>query len=420
MKFQQVSLRFITQIGAITPVVFRGVATFLLNKLVASYFGAQGLSLFGTGANIMSVLNVSAAGGTYNGIVQLFSSNSNTKEDYSAISVLTCFGALFSLLIISSLFLFTNISKEVTISLFSVFCLLLAYIGYSIASVLNAKFSAQKQILHFGIYGMTSGIFYIVFILIAIIGFKYNNPIAILSAFPISLLVCAIPFIYKTLENFKKNQINHQIVLEKIKFLFKFSLMALSSAFLTPIAQIIIRNSIERNAGLTTAGEWQALLRFSDILNILIGSYITVKIYPKTFGWLLVRANATIGLDSSLKILQVALVFPIINIFFGAQISHFLYSNSLNLDTITLFSYLLGDSFKIASIVLGYMIVSTGSPQTYLVFDLTNNFLLVASSIGGYFFGGLQMLSIFYLGYSVFWFLFLRGYIIRKLSHMGA
>ena len=156
---------------------------------------------------------------------------------------------------------------------------------------------------------------------------------------------------------------------ELVLKLFGFSLMAIFAACIAPLSQIIIRNKLIFDFGLTQAGEWQTIMRFSDFYLSFLTGILSIYLMPKISSLIETR-------DIKAELLKTAkIVFPIIIFLtFAIWVSRDLIIKILLTDKFAgirdLFTFqLLGDVFKIGGWGLSMVLWAKAQTKVYLVVD---------------------------------------------------
>lgn len=163
--------------------------------------------------------------------------------------------------------------------------------------------------------------------------------------------------------------------------LFSFSLMALFAGGVAPLAQIVIRNKLISDFGLTRAGEWQTVMRISDFYLSFLTGVLSIYLLPKL---------SSIKEDRLIKkeLFKTAkLVFPtVILLTFAIWLCRDLIIQILLTEKFAgirnLFTFqLLGDIFKIGGWGLAMVLWAKAKTKLYLVVDGISLLLYLGISI---------------------------------------
>ncbi|MEO7562944.1 MAG: O-antigen translocase [Ferruginibacter sp.] len=158
---------------------------------------------------------------------------------------------------------------------------------------------------------------------------------------------------------------NRELVLK----LFNFSLMSIFAACIAPLSQIIIRNKLINDYGLTRAGEWQTVMRISDFYLSFLTGVLSIYLLPK-----LSSLSQTKQIKAEL-LRTAKLVFPIVIILTLTiwlcrdLIIHILLTDKFR-GIKELFNFqLMGDVFKIGGWGLSMVLWAKAQTKLYLIVD---------------------------------------------------
>jgi PST family polysaccharide transporter len=153
--------------------------------------------------------------------------------------------------------------------------------------------------------------------------------------------------------------------------------MAVASAVTVPSGQLIVRKYISQFSGIESAGLWEGINRISGMYLMVITTSLGVYFLPK-----LARLKTNFELKTELisvyKLLLPLLAFLTVVIFlFRHLIIRLLFSTDFApMENLFLYQ-LIGDFFKIAGWVLGYLLLAKTLTKTYIFLEFFNFFLLV-------------------------------------------
>jgi O-antigen/teichoic acid export membrane protein len=163
--------------------------------------------------------------------------------------------------------------------------------------------------------------------------------------------------------------------------LWSYAKMAIATAIVLPLSQWIVRNFIIENVGTHNAGLWESMNRISNIYLMVITTSLSVYYLPKLASLKNDREirNEIMGVY---KLLIPALVlFSLLLILCRYYIITILFSNEFQ-GMQNLFAFqLLGDLLKMATWVLGYVLVAKAMTKTYIIVEIISCTLFVLFSI---------------------------------------
>lgn len=390
--------RIIGAFYSIFPNLCRAAQQVFIQKIISVSFGPVGFLVFGAVSNLLSITNSLALGGVYNGLVaRLTTRNARlNSSELKAIVILSLIGLIVSLCILMIVIYviridwIKNIGEISTIYLAVI--MTVTYIGYTLSSYVNASIVAQKKFRTLAIIGfIASGLS--IFFIFLLMYFSGNSKEIILWAPAMYAIGAGII----SLVLMKSNRTKFILLFSKKKLsstlrsYLPYSGMAACSAFLTPLSAIYILSVFYRSSGGEAAGIFLALTKLSDIVTIFIGPVIATQIYPNLIG--------CVGDTNKLrKMYKHIFVIFLISFFlfqilaFGSSIAmHSLFTEKFVINWQISHIFFFGEAFRILSVTLGYLVISSGSFYSYLFFDIITKGLLclvatVFVPIGGIFF----------------------------------
>ncbi|MEO6539855.1 MAG: hypothetical protein ABIN74_02645, partial [Ferruginibacter sp.] len=155
-----------------------------------------------------------------------------------------------------------------------------------------------------------------------------------------------------------------------LRLLFAFTLMGIVSGFTSPTMQLIVRDRIINKLSLIDAGCWQAVTRISDYYLTFITSVLSVYYIPR-----LSEINTKAELRKEI-IKGYKIVLPVVGALAfliwlcKVWVVHILFTADF-LPMLPLFKYqLLGDFFKIGSLLLALIMVAKALTKTYIITEI--------------------------------------------------
>ncbi len=367
---------------------FTGISTlikiiggFVINKLIAVYVGPAGLAVIGQFQNFVSIIMTFANGavntGTTKSIAEYYDNHEKRTNILSTsfLISLSC-SLLFSALLIFfrnkiALCFLKNIQYSSIIFIFG-FTLAFFALNTFFLSVLNGF----REIKKLTVINITSSLVGLVFTIILVIFYKlYGALLSIVTSQSIMFFVTV--FAVSRCDWFKFDYFLRGIKKESFIKLSKFSLMALTTALTAPLSQISVRNYVSSHLSLDAAGFWQGTVKISDVYLLLITTSLSVYYLPR-----LSEIKSDIEMRKELfygfKIILPAVAVMALGIFvFRDFIIKILFSDKF-LVMSDLFGYqLIGDFFKIASWLLGYIMIARAMTKYFIATEIVFNFSYV-------------------------------------------
>ncbi|MGC4078230.1 MAG: O-antigen translocase [Rubrivivax sp.] len=177
-----------------------------------------------------------------------------------------------------------------------------------------------------------------------------------------------------------------------------FALMAVVSAIVVPVSQMVIRDRLGVMLGLHTTGLWQAMWRISDLHLMLITSTLTVYFLPRFSE--LPAGPALRG--EVLKAYRFVIPLVLATSTTLYLLKHILVRGLLTADFLPLTEalgwQLVGDTMKICSWVAGYTLISHARITLFMASEIVFSAILVGLTIIGAHFDGLRGTALGYTG----------------------
>jgi polysaccharide transporter, PST family len=357
---------------------------FVINKFMAIYVGPSGIAIVGQLQSFMTMITTLSNGAISQGVVKYtaeYTSIEKKKKIFSsslAISLISSFFVSLILIVFSqywSELILKNIKYSSIFIVFGVTVVLFA-LNAILISILNGQKEIKKYII-VNIAGSIFSLFLTSFLIVelGLIGALYALVINQSIVFFVTLV-----FVIKS-KWFKLRYFTCGIDKDSFFKLGKFSLMTVVTILTVPVSHLIIRNYIGENLGWDEAGYWQSIWYISIIYLMIITSSLNVYYLPKL---------SEIQDKSKLKqeILNgYKVIMPIVTILaFGIFIFRDLVVKVAFTDQfmpmLELFKWqLIGDVIKIASWLLGMLMLAKAMTKAFIVTEVVFSITFVVLSI---------------------------------------
>jgi PST family polysaccharide transporter len=395
------------------------IAGFIIVKVISIYIGPSGLAFFGQIQNFIGMISSIASAGINSGVVKYtaeYQNNENIKQKIWSSALKISFVLLFPIAI-AIIFLsdFLSIKLFKTPEYSSVFILFaFALIFFVFNSLLVSILNGQGEIGKLTILNIIGSLIGLIVTLILVM--KYRLYGALISGIVSQsiLFIVILMFIVKS-EWLKLSMFFEKIDKEYRNKLLNYSVMTLVSTTMVSLSQIYIRNFIGANIGWNAAGYWQGILRISDMYLVVITNTLGIYYLPK-FSSIQSKALLKAEIVYGYKIiLPVVIVMAFgIYIFKDFIIKLFFTEDFLPMRELFIFQ-LIGDILKIASLLLGYIMIAKAMIKLFIFSEI----FFGCSFVGlGVFFikmygliGITMAYLVNYLLYSLFLYFNLKGYL---------
>lgn len=354
-------------------------------KVVAFIVGPSGIALLGQLTNFTTIIQSIAGGGVTTGVTRYISEHAQDDKKVS-----TYIGtALFLTLILSvftgsvlyffagyiSLQLMHTIAFKLVFQIFG-----LSIFLYALNSLLMAILNGYKNFKHFVQINMIGSLISLLFsVILAVFWGLLGAMISVVTYQSIVFLIALymlrkagwgrlkdISFVYSGLV---------------ATHLFRYSFMALTSAIVVPLSQLIVRGYIVESISATDAGMWEGMNRISGMYLQVVISSLGVYYLPR-----LAELKTDLEFNQEVKqVFQVMFPFLAVAAFFLFVFRYWIISilfTSAFQPMESLFGYqLIGDLLKMSGWMLGYIMVAKAMVRTYIVTELVNYTSFVIMSI---------------------------------------
>jgi O-antigen/teichoic acid export membrane protein len=261
---------------------------------------------------------------------------------------------------------------------------------YAYNTLLIAVINGFKEYKKYVIANVMGSIVGLVFTIILSYRFGVYGALIALVTYQSVVFVLTLPLVRKS-KWFKVGSFTKKFSKLAVKRLSHYSLMAIVTAAVMPVAQLVIRNYIIAHskvagagANLNQAGLWESINRVSNMYLMVFATSLGVYYLPR------LTELRTQG-ELRKEVLSVGkLVIPFLIIFslalyFGRTIIiHVLFTEQFNgMDNLFAFQ-LLGDTIKLSSWILAYVMTAKSMTKTFIMMEFVSSICQVLFTI--YFF----------------------------------
>jgi len=376
----------ITSLNAIA-VLIQIVGGFVTSKLIAIYLGEKGMALLGYLRNFLTTSQAAGNLGYSNGIIKYVASY---KEDHSLLSKILLSSVIFSFIssIVISIVLFVGAQywNSIVFGENASYVFIFKYLAFVIPfitlngiliAIINGQ-SAYKKVVWINIITNAMGVGITAFLIIAK---GIEGALIAMVITPAIALFITLILIGKEAKILKI--LASKLSFEALKKMSSYTVMAVFSMMVLPLVYIAIRNQIVTSSGIEGAGYWDAMTRISDYYIKFVATVMTLYILPQL-------AKATTDKTFRKEIFEFyKTILPLFGIgliilfLFRKFIIQILFTEDF-IPVSSLFKWqLLGDFFKVASIVIGYQIIAKNNLKLFLITEIIS--LVVIYSSGIYF-----------------------------------
>ncbi|MEO6631148.1 MAG: O-antigen translocase [Mucilaginibacter sp.] len=357
---------------------------FVAGKMFALITGPSGVALIGQFTNFITIVLTFANGAINTGVVKYTAeyeyNQPKLKQLFStSLKISICCSGAFGLILLTTATYVSHILFKSAIYSNPIRILGVTIILYSLNSLLISILNGLKQIKTYTIVNTAGSIIGLIFTVTLVYFYKIEGALyALVLAQSVVFLITLILVIKSSW--FSWSFFNQPYDKKIARDLSHFSLMAVVSALTMPVSQIVLRNLVISKLGINSAGYWQGMMRVSDGYLMLITTSLSTYYLPKL-------ASLQNNTDLRKEIFQgFKIILPVVFVgclliyFLRFFIIHLLYTadfESMN----SLFVYqLIGDFFKVAAWILGYLMLAKAMTKTFIVteFFFSISYVLLA------------------------------------------
>ena len=389
-------------------VLIKTATMFILNKILAVYVGPSGYAVIGQFQNFIQIIT-SFAGGAINTAVIKYTAEyyeDATKQKAiwkTAGSIVLLLSVMIALFILVyqrqlSFYIFQTIEYRSIFIWFAVFLLFFNFNALFLA-ILNGK----KEILRLVIANIAGSLFSLVITGLLAVKFGLYGALVALSIYQSTAFMVTLVLCYKA-DWFRFSYLFGKIDPIIAKKFLGFALMALTSAILVPLSQIIIRLYLSDEFGIEYAGYWEAMIRLSSGYLMLVTATLSVYYLPRLSELKLltdIKKEVYLGY----KIIFPVALFGAITVYLLRDWIIALLFTEAFLPMRELFLWqMIGDSLKIGSWILAYLMLSKAMTKLYITTEIVFSFSLVGLTYINTKVFGFEGVSIAYLiNYLLYW-----------------
>lgn len=165
-----------------------------------------------------------------------------------------------------------------------------------------------------------------------------------------------------------------------IKNLSAYSLMAFVSAFCFPLVYLQIRTEAIATLGIDNAGNWEAMNRLASFYLVFVSTLLSVYFFPKLSQSKTDIETRGIFIDYYKSIIPMFIAGGLLLYFTRDILIFLIYSDRFLVLSDLFFWQLLGDLFKVGSLILGYQFFAKRMTIAFLSTEVISITILYVSS----------------------------------------
>lgn len=383
-KIYQSQLLRISSLNGLS-VVLRILGGLITSKAIAAYIGAGGLAVVENLRNFLTPVESYSMLGMQNGIIKYVAEYQKDENKLYAV-LSTVFISIFGVVILFSILLLTLSGycsewifrdHDEYAWVFKVLALTLPWYAGSLMfmAVLNGL-GNYKKVIWLNISGNIMGVLLSVFLM-----WKFQTNGALLGLILFQALFFIFTF-YTIWQRFPRLTFVNLKYFDAaiLRNLLSFSFMSLFSALIGPVVIISIRNNLIDNFSFDTAGQWAAMNRLASFYMMFATTMLSVYFLPK----LSVAQNSSETKQviwSYYKSVLPLFALGLAVLYFLREFAVLIIFKEEFLPMTELFIWqLLGDFFKVGSLILGYQFFAKKLTIAFIITETISCIILYVSS----------------------------------------
>lgn len=404
-------------------VIIKTATLFILNKILAVYVGPAGYAVIGQFQNFIQMLTTFSGSAINTAVVKYTAEYGEDESKQKTVwrtagSLALIFSLFFTVLIFVfhrhlSIFIFNTDEYS---SVFIWFAVFLTFFNFN--ALLLAILNGKKEITRLVIANISGSLFSLAITSILAIWYGLVGALVALSlyqslSFIVTLTICIRAHWFDIRYLF--GRIDPQVS----KNFAAYALMALVSAICLPLSQMVIRGYLSSEFNLTYAGYWEAMIRLSGAYLLLVTTTLGVYYLPRLselFKLADIKKEVWIGYRF---IFPIAVIIAIALYLLKDHVIVLLFSNKFLAMRELFFWQLIGDSLKIGSWILAYLMLSKAMTKLFISTEII---FAISSIVLTYFctqYWGFEGVSIAHaLNYAIYWFV-MSIFVFRVLEKKG-
>ena len=352
---------------------------------MAVFIGPSGLALTGNLKNFLTSIESIATLGFQNGIVKYVV---DAKHDALALKKIlsTIFISLFAVSLALSFILFGFSSYFTSLIfgiksnynlIFKILAIVLPwYASTAYLLVILNGLGKFKKVIYVNIIGNIIGL---LFCIVAVYYYATFGALVAIIVPPALLFFVAFYYVNKEIsffDNISRSSFDWSV----LKNLSSYSLMALVSSVFGSFVFLAIRNNIIAVLGLENAGYWEAMTRISTYYLMFISTILSVYFFPKLTFSSSKKAVRNVFKSYYFGVLPFFVIGAVVLFFLRFFLIKVLFSKDF-IPVADLFLWqLIGDAFKVASLILGYQFYAKKLTTAFIVTELFSLAIMFALS----------------------------------------
>lgn len=345
-----------------------------LNKILAVYVGPGGYAAIGQFQNAVQMLTTFASGAINTGVTKYTAEFGEDRNRLHALwrtsGTIVLVGSIVSSLLIA--IFSADLARLIlgNADFRGVFlCFAATLVLFSFNTLLLAILNGRKEIVSYVLANVGGSLFSLIITSIMAVYYGLYGALVALAIYQ-SLSFFVTYLLCRRTDWFQFGYFFGTVDRTVAMNLAKFTAMALTSAVCMPISSMMIRNDLGETLGWEAAGYWEAMWRLSSAYLLLVTTTLGVYYLPR-LSELSTAKDLIDEIKQGYKIILPVTILAGFSIYFSRDFIIFLLFTSDFSPMRDLFAWqMLGDTLKIGSWILAYLILGKAMYKTYIVTEI--------------------------------------------------
>ncbi|MBL4759586.1 MAG: O-antigen translocase [Mariprofundaceae bacterium] len=370
-----------TSLLSLIATIFKISYGLVLNKLLAVYVGPSGVALVGQFQSVQSGVSGIATAGLGQGLTKYLAEYRGDEQKKSSVFA-TAFKLICWLLLPVAAIIFF-FADTFSIQLFQsteytpwLKGLAISLIPAAIGALLVASLNGLGEIRNLTMVGVLSSCLGIVLVLVCVPLWGASGVVVGLLLTPVLVVVMAAWYLGKS-KLFSWGWLSENVNKVDTKKLGKFTLMAVVSAVVVPLSHILIRNYLNDTLSIEAAGLWTGMWRISEAYLMIITMTLSVYYLPRLASLTQKKKIITEMKKGYIVIMPLVISSSCAMFLLRDNIIEILFTNDFIAMRELFFWQFLGDILKIASFLMGYLLIAKGMAIIFIIKEVSLSVLFV-------------------------------------------
>ncbi len=373
-----------TSLLTLVSTIIKVITGVIINKAASVLIGPMGIAMIGQFQSFAQIVMTFSQGGINTGVVKYTAEYENYHKRNllwgTSLKITICCSLICSIvLIIFSDYFSVLILKEQRYYYIFVFFGISVFL-FTLNQLLLSILNGTKNIFIFVTTNISQSIYGLIISLILIYYYKIDGALLAI-VFNQSLVFFTLVVRIRKKIFYRLADILKEFNFHEAKKLLSFSFMSLTTAILYPSSLLVIRNFIGDHISWDAAGYWQSMWYISTMYLMVFTTALSIYFVPK-LSELKSKNKIRNELRSTALLILPTFVFIAMMIFLLKDfIVVILFSNKFYAMTDLFKWQLIGDFFKVASLLLNYVLVAKAKIKEFIISEIVLYLLLVIFSI---------------------------------------